>query len=200
MIKIILPIFCQKIAANLHWSNSTFLLMSFTELFLEKFTEPLLCASPSMYLVSLHLLLFSHSVVSNPLWPHGLQHARIPCPSPSPRAFSNSCPLSWWRNPTISSTVVPFFSCLRFFPASESFLCVSFHIGDQSIGVSSSASLLPMNIQDLFPVGWTGWISLQSKWLSRVFSNTTAQKHQFFGVQPSLWSNPSIHTWWLEKP
>ena len=130
---------------------------------------------------------FSRSVVSDCLRPHGLQHARPPCPSPTPRVHSNSCLLSQWCHPTISSSVVPFSSCLQSFPASGSFQISQFFIsGGQSIGVSALASVLPMNIQDWYPLGWTGWISLQSKGLSRVFSNTTVQKHQFFGVQLSL--------------
>ena len=124
---------------------------------------------------------FSHSVMSASLWPHGLQHARPPCPSPIPGAYSNSCPLSQWCHPTISSFVVPFSSCLQSFPASGSFeMSQFFPSGGQSIGVSASASVLPMIIQDWFPLGWTDWISLQSKGLPRVFSNTTVQKHQFF--------------------
>ena len=131
---------------------------------------------------------FSCSVVSDSLWTHGLQHARLPCPSLTPRACSNSCPSSLWCHPTISSFVVPFSSCLKSFPASGSFPMSQFlATGGQSIG--ASASVLPMNIQDWFPLGLTGWISLQSKRLSRVFSNTTVQKHQFFGAQFSLWSN-----------
>ena len=146
------------------------------------------------------LLLFSCSVMSNPLWHHGLQHARLPCPSPSPRACSNSCPLSRWCHPTILSSVSSFSSCLQSFPASGSFLMSwLFTSGGQSIGVSASASEFPMNIQDWFPLGLTGLI-FQSKGLSRVFSNSTTQKRQFFGVQPSLWSNPHIHTWLLGKP
>ena len=130
---------------------------------------------------------FSGSVVSDSLWPHGLQHARLPCPSPTPRVYSNSCPLSQWCHPTISSSVTPFSSCLQSFPASGSFqMSQLFTSGGQSIGVSASTSVLSMNIQDWFPLGWTGWISLQSKGLSRVFSNTTVQKHQFFGTQLSL--------------
>ena len=130
---------------------------------------------------------FSHSVTSDSLWPHGPQHARPPCPSPAPGAYSNSCPLSQWCHPTISSSVDPFSSHLQSFPASGSFQMSQFLAsGGQSIGVSASASVLPINIQDWFPLGWTGWISLQSKELSRVFSNTTVQKHQFFGTQPSL--------------
>ena len=142
---------------------------------------------------------FGHSVVSNFLWPHGLQHARLPCPSPTPGACSNSCPLSWWWHPTIPSSVIPFSSSLQSFPALGSFPTSQFFAsGGQSIGVSVSASTLPMNTQDWFPLGWTGWISLQSKALSRVFSNTV-QKHQFFSGQPFLWSNSHVHTWLLEK-
>ena len=128
---------------------------------------------------------FSLSVVSDSLRPHGPQHTMLLCPSPTPRACSNSCPSSQWCHPTISSSVVPFSSCFQSFPASGSFPVSQFFAsGGQSIGVSASASVLPMNIQDWFPLGWTGWISLQSKGLSRVFSNFTAQKHQFLGVQP----------------
>ena len=125
---------------------------------------------------------FSRSVVSASLWPHGLQHTRPPCLSPIPRVYSNSCPLSQWCHPTISSSVVPFSSCIQSFLASESFLMSQFFApGGQSIG--ASASVLPMNIQDWFPLGLTGLVSLQSKGLSRVFSNTTVQKHQFFSTQ-----------------
>ena len=145
------------------------------------------------------LLLFSHSVVFGSLWPYELQHARIPCPSWSPGACSNSCPLSQWCHSIILSSVIPFPSCLQSFPASGSFLMSQFFTsGGQGIGVSASALL--MNIQDWFPLGWTGLISLQSRGLLRVFSTTTAQKHEFFGVQYSLWSNSHIHTWLLEKP
>ena len=144
---------------------------------------------------------FSHSVVSNSLRPHGLQHTRPPCPSPTSRVYSNSRPLSWWCHPTISASVIPFSSSLQFFPASESFPMSQFFVsGGQSIGVSASTSAFPMNIQDWFPLGWTGWISWQSKGLSKAFSNTTVQKHQFFGTQFSLWSNSHIHTRLLEKP
>ena len=130
---------------------------------------------------------FSCSVVSNSLWPHGLQHARLPCPSTTPGACSNLCPLSQWCHPTISSSVVPFSSCLQSFSASRSFpMSQFFASGGQSIGVSASASVLPMNIQDWFPLGLTSLISSQSKGLSRVFSNTTIQKHQFSGAQLSL--------------
>ena len=123
---------------------------------------------------------FSHSVMSDSLQPHGLQHARLPCPSPTPRVYSDSCPLSRWCHPTNSPSAVPFSSCLQSFPASGSFPVSQFFVsGGQSIGVSASASVLTMNTQDWCPLGWTGWISLQSKGLSRVFSNTTIQKHQF---------------------
>ena len=128
---------------------------------------------------------FSCSVVSDSLWPHGLQHTRLPCPSPTTGVYSNSCPLSRWCHPTISSSVIPFSACLQSFPASESFpMSQFFTSGGQSIGVS--ASVLPMNIQDWFPLGLTGLISLHSKRFSRVFSNTTLQKHQFFSTQLSL--------------
>ena len=130
---------------------------------------------------------FSRSVVSDSLQPHELQHARPPYPSPTPRVYWNSCPLSWWCHPIISSSVIPFSSCLQSFPASGSFqMSQFFPSGGPSIGVSASASVLPTNIQDWFPLGWTGWTSLQSKRLSRVFSNTTVQKHQFFSAQLSL--------------
>ena len=142
-----------------------------------------------------------HSVMSSSLRPHGLQHARLPCPSPTLGACSNSCPSSRWCHPTILFSVVPFSSCLQSFPASGSFPKSQFFtLGGQSIRVSASASVLPLNIQDWFPLGLTGWVSLQYKGLSRVFSNTTLQKHQFFGAQLSLWSNSYIHTWLLEKP
>ena len=138
--------------------------------------------------------------MSDSLWPHRLQHARLPCTSPTPRAYSNSCPSSWWCHPTISSSVIAFPSHLQSFPASGSFpMSQLFTWGGQSTGVSASASVLPMNIKDWFPLEWTGWISLLSEGLSRVFSNTTVQKHQFFGAQLSLLSNSHIHTWLLEK-
>ena len=135
------------------------------------------------------------------LQPHGLQHTRLPCPSPAPGACSDSCPSSQWCHPTISPSVVLFSSRLLSFPASGSFpMCQFCASGGQSIGVSASTLVFPMNIQDRFPLGLTGWISFQSKWLSRVFSNTKVQKHQFFSDQLSLWSNHHIHTWPLEKP
>ena len=139
--------------------------------------------------------------LSNSLRPHELQHTRPPCPSPTPRVHPNPCPLCWWCHPTISSSAVPFSSCPQSFPASGSFqMSQLFASGGRSIGVSTSASVLPMNTQDWSPLGWTGWISLLSKGLSRVFSNTTVQKHQFFSTQLSLWTNSHIHTWLLEKP
>ena len=142
---------------------------------------------------------FSHLVMSNSLRPHGLQHARPPCPSPSPRVYSNSV---HWVCDAIqpSHPVVPFSSCFQSFPATVSFLMSQFFAsGGQSIGISALASVLPMNIQD-WSLGWTGWISLQSKGLSRVFSNTTVQKYQFFDTQLSSWSNSHIHTWLLKQP
>ena len=130
---------------------------------------------------------FSPSFVSDSLRPHELQHARSPCPSPTPVVYSNKCPLSRWCNPTISSFVIPFSSCPQSLPASGPFpRSQLFAWGGQSLGISALVSVLPMNIQGWFPLGWTGWISLQSKRLSRVFSNTTVQKHQFFGAQLSL--------------
>ena len=143
----------------------------------------------------------SCSVVSDSLRPQELQHTRSPCPSPTPRVYSNSCPSSQWCHPTISSSVVPFYSWPQSLPASGSFpMSQLFAWGGQSTGVSASASVLPMNTQDWSPLGWTGWVSLQTKGLSRVFSNTTVQKHQFFGTQVSSQSNSHIHTWPLEKP
>ena len=137
---------------------------------------------------------FSHSVVSDALWPHGLQHAGLPCPSPTPGAYSNSCSSSQWCHLTISSSVIPFSSYLQSFPALGSFPVSQFFAsGGQSIGVSASSSVLPMNIQDWFPLGWAGWISLQSKGLSRVFSNTTVQK--LISSVLSFMSNSHMHTW-----
>ena len=134
------------------------------------------------------------------LWPHELPHARPLCPSPTPRVYPNSCPFSQWRHPTISLSV-PFSSCPQPFPASGSFQMSQLFASDgQSIVVSALTSVIPVNAQDWSLPGWTGWISLQSKELSRVFSNTTVQKHQFFGSQPSSQSNSHIHTWLLEKP
>ena len=130
-----------------------------------------------------------------------MQHARLPCPSPTPGAYSNSCPSSQRCHPTISSSVVPFSSCLQTFPTAGSLqMSQLFTSGGQKMGVSASTSVLPMNIQDWLTLGWTGLISLQSKGLSRVFSNTTVQKHQFFGAQLSSQCSSHIHTWPLEKP
>ena len=157
--------------------------------------QTIVCGSSYVFICSVQ---FSRSVVSDSLWPHGLQHARPPCPSPTPGAYSNSCPLNQWCHPIISSSVIPFSSYLQSFPASGSFQMSQFFTqGGPNIG--ASASVLPMNIQDWFPLGWTGWISLHSMGLSRVFSNTTVQKHQFFCTQLSLYSNSHIHTWLLEN-
>ena len=146
-------------------------------------------------------LQFSHSIMSYTLRPYGMQHARLPCPSPTPRTCSNSRPSSQLCHPTISSSVNTFSSCLQSFSASGSFqMSQPFLSSGQSIGVLASTSVLPMNTQDWSLLAWTGWTSLQFKELSRVFSNTTVQKHQFFGAQPSSQSNSHIHTWLLEKP
>ena len=154
-----------------------------------------LCGSTSMSQ-------FSHSVVSDSLWPHETQHARPPCPSPTPGVYPNSCPLSWWCHPIISSSVVPFSSCPQSFPASG-----SFQMSQSALRIrwpkywSFSFSISPSNEHPgLSPLEWAGWTSLQSKGLSRVFSNTTVQKHQFFSAQLSSQSNSHIHTWPLEKP
>ena len=144
---------------------------------------------------------FSCSVMSNSLQPTELQHTRPPCPSQTPGVHSNSCPSSRWCRPAISFSVMPFPSCCQFFPASESIpMTQPFAWGGQSIGVSASVLVLPMNTRDWSPLEWTDWISLQSKWLSRVFSNTTVLKHQFFTAQLSSQSSSHIHTWPLEKP
>ena len=144
---------------------------------------------------------FSRSVVSDSLRSHGPQHARPPRPWQIPGVYANSCPFRKWCHPTISSSVILFFSCLQSFPASGSFQTSQLFASDgQSIGVSASASVLPMNIQDWFPLGWTGRISLHSKRLLRVFSNNTVQNYQLFVAQLSLYSNSHIHTGLLEKP
>ena len=144
---------------------------------------------------------FSHSVMSDSLQPHGPQHASPPCPSPTPGVYPNSCPLSQGWHPTILSSVIPFPSCPQSFPASGPFqMSQLFASGGQGFGASASASVFPMNIQDWFPLGWIGLISVQSKGLSRVFFNTTVQKHQFISVQPSLWLTFHIYTWLLGKP
>ena len=163
---------------------------------------PSLLVSGTLHSVGYQLssVQFSRSVMSYSLQPHGLQHARRPCLPPTPRTCSNSCPLSQWCHPTISSSVILFSFCPQSFSASGSFpMSQIFTSGSQYIRVSASRSVLPMNIQDLFPLGWTGWISLLSKGFSRVFSRTTVQKHQFFGAQLSLYSNSHIQAWLLEK-
>ena len=164
--------------------------LSFPQLWIQKST---VCEKESVQ--------FSRSVVSDSLRPYEPQHARPPCPSPTPRVHANPCPSSRWCHPTISSSVIPFSSCPQSFTASVSFQMRQLFVwGGQSIGVSASTSVLPMNTQDWSPLGWTGWIFLIKEGLSRVFSNTTVQKHQFFGAQPSSQSNSHIHTWPLEKP
>ena len=151
------------------------------------FIKHLVCSIWVSKLPQFSSVQFSCSVVSDSLRPHESQHARPPCPSPTPRVHPDPCPLSQWCHPAISSSVVPFSSCPQSLPASESFpISQLFAWGGQSIGVSALASVLPINTQDWSPLGWTGWISLQSKGLSRVFSNTSVQKHQFFGAQLSL--------------
>ena len=149
----------------------------------------------------IQLVQFSRSVMSDSLQPHESQHARPPCPSPTPGVHSDSRSLSQWCHPAISSSVVPFSSCPQSLPASVSFpMSQLFAWGGQSTGVSALAWVLSMNTQGWSPLEWIGWISLQSEGLTRVFSNTTVQKHQFFGAQPSSQSNSHIHTWPLEKP
>ena len=144
------------------------------------------------------LIRFSRVRLFATLWTH---NTRLPCPLPTPGVHPNPCSSSWWCHPTISSSVVPFSTCPQSFPASGSFpMSQLFALGGQNIGVSASTSALPMNTQDWSPLGWTGWISLQAKGLSRVFSNTTVQKHQFFSAQLSSQSNFHIHTWLLEQP
>ena len=179
----------MKIAGTLHKNKADFS---------SKSNEARICREAYSNFSSVQ---FSHSVVSDSLRPHESQHVRPPCPSPSPGVHSDSCPSSPWCHSAISSSVVPFSSCPQSLPASESFpMSQLFAWGAQSTGVSASASVLPLNTQDWSPLGWTGWISLQSKGLSRVFSNTTVQKHRFFGAQLSSQSKSHIHTWPLEKP
>ena len=147
-----------------------------------------------------HSVQFSHSVMSDSLWPHGPQHTRPPCPSSTPGVYSDSCARSQWCHLTISTSIVPFSSRLQPFPTSGSFpVSPLFASGGQRTGTSALASVLPMNIQGWFPLRWTGLISLLSKGLSRVFSSTTVGKYQLFSTQLSLWSNSHIHTWLLEK-
>ena len=160
--------------------------------FLIQMAKPQVWLNPTLHLLCTSIIKFSsvqfsRSVMSNSLRPHELQHARPTCPLPIPGVYPNSCPLSQWCHLTISSSVIPFSSCFQSFPASgSSQMTQLFASGGQSIGVSASTSVLPMNTQDWSPLGWTGWISLQSKGLLRVFSNTTVQNHQFFGIQLSL--------------
>ena len=159
----------------------------------------LLFKFPASSIINISWVQFSCSAVSNSLWPHGL-HTTLLCPSPSPGVFSDSCSLSWCHL-TILSSFAPFSSCLLSFPSSVAFPVSQFFAsGGQSTGISALASVLPMDIQGWFPLGLPGLITLQSKEISRVFSNTSVQKHQFFGTHPSLWSNSHIHTWLLEKP
>ena len=161
----------------------------------------LLCSVKTQHESAINSVQFSRSVVSDSLPPRESQHARPPCPSTTPGVHSDSRPSSQWCHPAISSSVVPFSSCPQSLPASESFpMNHHFVWGDQSTGVSALASFLPKKSQSWSPSEWTRWISLQSKGLSRVFSNTTVQKHQFFGAQPSSQSNFHIHTWPQEKP
>ena len=177
--------------------TTLYTLISNTKLVVEK-TKNLICTTESSKGSEFQF----NSVVADSMWPHALQHASLPCPSPIPRACSKSCPSSRWCHPTVSSSVVTFSSCLQSFPASfpGSFPVSQFFTsGGQIIGASASATVLPVNIQDWFPLGLTGWISLQSRGLSRV-SNTTVQKHHFFGAQLSLWSNSHVGAWLLEKP
>ena len=165
-------IMCLSIYVGLYWFSSLYFVI-FTVQILSRF--------------QFNSVKFSRSVVSDYLWPHELQNARPPCPSPTPGVHPNPCPSSWWCHPNISSSVIPFFSCPQSFPASGSFpMSQLFALGGQSIGFSASTSVLPMNTQVWSPLGWTGWISLQPKGLSRVFSNTTGQKHKFFSAQLSL--------------
>ena len=155
----------------------------------------------SLEIIQFSSVQFSCSVVSDSLQPHKSQHTRAPCPSPTPGVHPDLHPSSQWCHPTISSSVIPFSSCPQSLPALESFpVSQLFAWGGQSIGVSAIESVLPKNTQDWSPLKWTAWISLQSKWLSKVLSNTTVQKHQFFHIQLSSQSNSHIHTWLLEKP
>ena len=160
-----------------------------------------MCSCIINELFQMYSVKFSHSVVSDSLRPHELQHARPPCSSPTPGVHSDSRPLSQWCHPAISSSIIPFSSCPQSLPASESFpMSQLFTWGGQNTGVSALASVLPKNTQDWSPLEWTGWISLQFKGLWRVFSNTTVQRHQFFSAQPSSQSNSHIHTWPQGKP
>ena len=184
---------CQKSVFCQCWLPFQLLLWISEMVLLDDFPEEV-ASSPSLSVQ------FSRSVVSDSLQPHESQHAKPLCPSPTPSVYPNLCPLSQWCHPAISSSVVPFSSCPQSLPASESFpMSPLFTWGGQSTGLSALALFLPKNTQGWSPLEGTGWISLQSKGLSRVFSNTTVQKHQFFGTQLSLWSNSHIYTWLLEK-
>ena len=177
--------FNPRLLHLLHWQACSLSLCHLKSLsfILGKLSNLIVCRNCSLF----SSVQFSHSVVSYSLWPHGVQHARPPCPSPTPGVYSNSCPLSWWCHPTISSSDIAFSLYHQSFPASGFFqMSQLFTSGGQNIGVSASTSVLPVNIQHWFPLGWTDWISLQSKGLSRIFSNTTVQKHQFFSPQLSL--------------
>ena len=179
---------CKELGTTSNWARTRFI------------PTPLLICTV-LHNFGFHLLLLSSSVMSDSLQHQGLQHTRLPCPSPIPRACSNSSPLSQWCHPTISFSVTPFSSGTQPFPALGSFLMSwLFASGAQSIGVSASTSVPPINIHGWFPLELTGLISLLSKGLSKVFSNTTVQKHQFFRAQLSLYSTSHIHTWPLEKP
>ena len=192
IVSIFLPILSLEFNLVLHLASYLIFLHSFN-------TYPLYLYYKLIYINSSSVQ-SNHSVMSYSLRPHEPQHTRPPCPSPTPGVHPNSCPLSWWCHPTISSSVIPFSSCPQFLPASVSFqISQLFASGGQSTGVSASTLALPMNTQDWPPLGWTGWISLQSKGLSRVFSNTTVQMHQFFGAQPFSQSNSHSHTWLLGK-
>ena len=180
---------------NEHWQPHLPCLLSIHNILIKKvfMDEPILSKfnaqirESTILTIQFSSVWFSRSVVSDSLWPRGPQHSRPPCPSPTPRVYSNSCPLSWRCHPPISSSVVSFSSCLQSFPASGPFqMSQLFLSGGQSIRVSASTSVLPMNTQEWSPLGWTGWISLQSKGLSRLFSNTTVQKHRGFGTHLSL--------------
>ena len=181
-------------------SDTEFKLLQNIKPYITSFLSTLLALSPTI-LESLGFQFSSVAQSCPTLRPHELQHAKPPCPSPTPGVDSNSCPSSRWCHPAISSSVVPFSSCPQSLPASDSFpMSQLFTWGSQSTGVSALASFLPKNTQDWFHLEWTGWISLQSKGLSRVFSNTTVQKHQFFGAQLSSQSKSHIHMWPLAKP
>ena len=179
--------------------ENSFMFTSYTTLIIKK-NCPWPWWKPELHMTEINSVQFSRSVVSSSLQSNESQHARPPCPSPTPGVHSKSCPSSQWCHPAISSSVVHFSSCPQSLPPSDPFQMSQLFAWGASSGVSASASVLPMNTRDWSPLGWTGWTSLQSKGLSRVFSNTTVQKHQFFSAQPSSQSNSHIHTWPQEKP